>query len=168
MYSVANRICYIRRGSPTLVSVALRIVLASAQLGCERPYRQSWAQCNAVHVEIGCAHVSTVFCGFGVRGLPAERVAGRVAEDVVRYLDAVALDPHLADQVLLPLALSAGGHFSTLKPSGHTETNAAVLKSFLPIHMRSSRSAPAAGDHAATAIDSGCSLAHRILRRASR
>jgi len=79
-------------------------------------------------------HVSTVFCGFGVRGLPAEQVAGRVAEDVARYLDAdVALDPHPADQVLLPLALSAGGHFSTLKPSGHTETNAAVLRSFLPI-----------------------------------
>lgn len=89
---------------------------------------------NAVHVEIGCAHVSTVFCGFGVRGLPAEQVADGVAEDVLRYLDAdVALDAHLADQVLLPLALSAGGHFSTLKPSGHTKTNAAVLKTFVPI-----------------------------------
>jgi len=89
---------------------------------------------NTVQVRIDCAHVSTVFCGFGMPGLPAETVAGRVADEVVRYLDAdVALDIHLADQVLLPLSLAGGGRFSTLKPSGHTETNAAVIGSFFSI-----------------------------------
>lgn len=89
---------------------------------------------NAIHVRVDCARVSTVFCGFGIRGIPAEMVAGRLVHEVERYLNAdVALDIHLADQVLLPLALGAGGRFSTLRPSGHTETNAAVIRDFLPI-----------------------------------
>ena len=89
---------------------------------------------NTLHVRVKCLNVSTVFCGFGIRGVPAETVAGRVADEVERYLAAqVALDSHLADQVLVPLALAAGGRFSTLTPSGHTETNAAVIKHFLPV-----------------------------------
>jgi len=89
---------------------------------------------NTLHVRIDCTNVSTVFCGFGVRGLPAETVAGRVANEVERYLAAeVALDSHLADQILVPLALAAGGRFSTSTPSGHTQTNAAVIRHFLPV-----------------------------------
>ena len=70
----------------------------------------------------------------GTRGVPAERVAGDVAVEVQRYLEAnVAVDAHLADQLLLPLALAAGGSFSTLRPTAHTQTNAAVIRRFLPI-----------------------------------
>jgi len=89
---------------------------------------------NTLHVRVDCINVTTVFCGFGIRGVPAETVAGRVADEVERYLAAeVALDSHLADQMLVPLGLAAGGRFSTLTPSGHTETNAAVIKHFLPV-----------------------------------
>ena len=89
---------------------------------------------NTLHVRVDCLNVSTVFCGFGIRGIPAETVAGRMADEVERYLAAqVALDSHLADQMLVPLALAAGGRFSTLTPSGHTATNAAVIKRFLPV-----------------------------------
>lgn len=88
---------------------------------------------NALHVRLDCEHLTTLFVGFGKRGVTAETVADRVAQQVRRYLDAdVALDAHLADQVLLPLALAAGGRFSTLVPSGHTTTNAAVISRFLP------------------------------------
>ena len=89
---------------------------------------------NVVHVCVGCAHVTTVFAGFGARGVPAETVADRVANEVERYLNAnVVLDAHLADQLLLPLALAAGGRFTTLRPSSHTETNAAVIQRFLQV-----------------------------------
>jgi len=89
---------------------------------------------NTLHVHVGCTNVSTVFCGFGIRGVPAETIAGRVADEVERYLAAeVALDSHLADQILVPLALAAGGRFSTLTPSGHTETNAAVIRHFFAV-----------------------------------
>jgi len=89
---------------------------------------------NVVHVRIDCQNLTAVFAGFGTRGVPAERVAGQVAHDVEQYLDAnVAVDGHLADQLLLPLALAAGGSFSTLPPTAHTATNAAVIGRFLPI-----------------------------------
>jgi RNA 3'-terminal phosphate cyclase (ATP) len=89
---------------------------------------------NVVHVRLDCAHITTLFAGFGARGVPAETVAGHVASDVERYLAAdVALDSHLADQLLLPLALTASGRFSTLQPSTHTQTNAQVIEQFLPV-----------------------------------
>lgn len=91
---------------------------------------------NTVQVRIDSAHVSIVFCGFGTRGVPAETVATGVANQVEQYLRAdVALDAYLADQLLVPLALAAGGKFTTLKPSGHTMTNAEVIKALLPIRI---------------------------------
>jgi RNA 3'-terminal phosphate cyclase (ATP) len=89
---------------------------------------------NAVHVRIECAHISTVFAGFGMRGVPAETIASRLAFQVERYLNAnVVLDTYLADQLLVPLALAGGGRFTTLAPSAHTATNAAVVGTLLPI-----------------------------------
>jgi RNA 3'-terminal phosphate cyclase (ATP) len=99
---------------------------------------------NALHVRIDCTQVTTVFAGFGMRGVPAEKVAGDVVHEVQRYLDAnVAVDRYLADQILLPLALAAGGRFSTLQPSAHTETNAAVIRKFLPLDYEASELEPA-------------------------
>ncbi len=91
---------------------------------------------NTVHVRIDSTHVSTVFCGFGMRGLPAEELAAGLAAEVNQYLRAnVALDSHLADQILIPLALAAGGCVTTMTPSGHTKTNADIIKVFLPIRI---------------------------------
>jgi RNA 3'-terminal phosphate cyclase (ATP) len=89
---------------------------------------------NVVQVRIDNSNVTTVFAGFGMRGVPAEKVAGDVAHEVEQYMNAnVAVDIHLADQLLLPLVLAAGGSFSTLPPSSHTETNAVVIGRFLPM-----------------------------------
>lgn len=94
---------------------------------------------NALHVRIDSANVTTLFAGFGARGVPAETVASRLALEVEQYLNGnVALDTHLADQVLLPLALAAGGRFSTLQPSAHTATNAAIIGKFLPLDYQAS------------------------------
>jgi len=94
---------------------------------------------NVLQVQIDCAEVTSVFAGFGLRGVPAEEVAGGVVEEVERYLEAnVAIDLHLADQLLLPLALASGGVFTTLPPSAHAETNAAVIARFLPLEYTAS------------------------------
>jgi RNA 3'-terminal phosphate cyclase (ATP) len=39
---------------------------------------------------------------------------------------------HLADQLLLPIALAGKGSFNTVKPTLHTRTNAEVIAKFLP------------------------------------
>ena len=65
-------------------------------------------------------------------------VARAVAE-ARRYLDSGApVGQHLADQLLIPLALAGGGRFRTFEPTLHTRTNAEVIERFLPvaIHVR--------------------------------
>jgi RNA 3'-terminal phosphate cyclase (ATP) len=55
---------------------------------------------------------------------------------VQRYLAAgVPVGVHLADQLLLPLALSGGGRYMTLRPSLHTTTNIAVLQKFMALRI---------------------------------
>src|SRR5690606_9591286 len=57
---------------------------------------------------------------YGERGKPAERVAREaIAEARELLAHDVPVGPHLADQLLLPLALSGGGSFRTLSPTDH-------------------------------------------------
>ena len=63
--------------------------------------------------------------------------------EVGRYLDAdVAVDHYLADQILVPLALSAGGAFTTLPLSSHARTNLAIIQHFLPVSTETEELAP--------------------------
>ena len=91
---------------------------------------------NVVSVFIKSARLTEVFTGFGQRGVRAETVASRVVKQVRRYLAAgVPVGDHLADQLLLPLALSGGGSLVTLRPSRHTATNIEVIQRFLEIRI---------------------------------
>jgi len=92
---------------------------------------------NAVVLAIEAEHVTEVFTGFGERGHPAEDVARAAVEAARVWLEAgVPVDEHLADQLLIPMALAGGGSFRTTKPSLHTTTNAEVIQRFvsIPIH----------------------------------
>lgn len=91
---------------------------------------------NALLLEIGCEHVTAVFTSFGERGRSAEEVAREATQAAKTWLDAeVPVDEHLADQLLLPLALAGGGAFRTDKPSLHSTTNAAMIQRFLPVEI---------------------------------
>lgn len=82
-------------------------------------------------------HVTEVFTAFGEQGVSAETVAGRAVKEVREYLAAeVPVGSHLADQLLLPLALAGGGIFRTLAPTPHTMTNIEVLRLFLDVDAR--------------------------------
>ncbi len=92
---------------------------------------------NVVLLELEAEHVTAVFSGFGERGRSAEDVARGAAEQARAWLDSgVPVDEHLADQLLLPMALAGGGSFRTGKPSLHSVTNAAVIEQFLPVQVR--------------------------------
>jgi RNA 3'-terminal phosphate cyclase (ATP) len=53
-----------------------------------------------------------------------------------RYLAAdVPVGEHLADQLLIPMALAGGGEFRTVPLSSHTTTNAALIERFLPVRF---------------------------------
>ena len=87
---------------------------------------------NVVVLEVECEHVTEVFTGFGELRVRAETVAANAAQEAERWLAAgVPVGEHLADQLLLPLALAGAGRFRTVQPSRHTQTNIAVIEQFL-------------------------------------
>jgi RNA 3'-terminal phosphate cyclase (ATP) len=87
---------------------------------------------NVVMIEFESANLTEVFTAFGRRGVRAEAVARQAADAAARYLGAdVPVGEHLADQLLVPLALAGGSAFKTFAPTSHTRTNIEVLKRFI-------------------------------------
>jgi RNA 3'-terminal phosphate cyclase (ATP) len=79
-------------------------------------------------------------CSFalGARGKRAERVADEAVHDLAGVLHGDApIDPWLADQLLLPLALADGpSAVRTAVATSHLLTNADVIRLFLPVNIR--------------------------------
>lgn len=87
---------------------------------------------NVITISVVCDHVTEVFTGFGEKGVRAEVVAERAAREARAWLDAGApVGEHLADQLLLPMALAGGGSFSTVELSSHTRTQIDLLERVL-------------------------------------
>jgi RNA 3'-terminal phosphate cyclase (ATP) len=89
---------------------------------------------NIVNIEVESDHLTEVFTAFGARGKRAEDVAREAARDAKRYLDHDApVDEHLADQLLLPMALAGGGAYLTGPLSLHATTNVETIQRFLDV-----------------------------------
>jgi RNA 3'-terminal phosphate cyclase (ATP) len=88
---------------------------------------------NAVLITLEHEHVTEVFAGFGAKAVRAEAVAQEAIEQAQAYMESdAAVGEHLADQLLLPMALAGGGSFTASTVSMHTITNAEVIGRFLP------------------------------------
>ncbi|ODT98687.1 MAG: RNA 3'-terminal-phosphate cyclase [Planctomycetes bacterium SCN 63-9] len=78
--------------------------------------------------------IPATFVGIGERGKPAETVADEAIDEFLAF-DAVehaAVDPHSADQILLPLALAEGpSEYTVSEVTEHLRTNAATIRAFL-------------------------------------
>ncbi len=93
-------------------------------------------QGNTAFVEIVSEHHTEVFTALGEMGRTSENVAKTLATEVKRYLKAsCAVDEHLADQLLLPLALGLGGVFSCREITEHTRTQALMIETFLAVKI---------------------------------
>ena len=91
---------------------------------------------NALLLELQCGDVCEVFTALGEKGLAAELVAKQLARDVRDFLASRAsVGEHLADQLLLPLALAGGGEFLAAVASSHLRTNIDVIERFLPVSI---------------------------------
>ena len=75
------------------------------------------------------------YSALGRRGKPAEKVAAEAVDKLLAFLETEAVvDEYLADQLLLPLALSKSeSHFITPKVTNHLLTNAATIRKFIPV-----------------------------------
>jgi RNA 3'-terminal phosphate cyclase (ATP) len=78
------------------------------------------------------------FTSLGKLGKPAERVAEEAVDQLLAFVHGdAALDRHLADQLVLPLALAGGpSRFTTEAATQHLLTNAWVVNQFLPGRVR--------------------------------
>ena len=95
---------------------------------------------NVLLLELESEHVTEVFTGFGQRGVGAEEVARDAVRDLREYLAAgVPVGQHLADQLLVPMAIAGSGSFTTLKPTRHTTTNIEVISRFLDLKIEVKR-----------------------------
>jgi RNA 3'-terminal phosphate cyclase (ATP) len=102
---------------------------------------------NIVLIELASAHVTEVFSGFGRHAVRAEKVATDVLKEARDYLQAgVPVGPYLADQLMLPLGVSAwrnaggggraGGSYRTLPIARHATTHLSILQQILDIAVR--------------------------------
>ena len=92
---------------------------------------------NALMITLEHEFVTEVFTAFGEKSVAAEQVAKRVVGEARDYLPSTAaVGEHLADQLLLPMALAVKGgnegSFTCSTISLHT-TNADVIQQFLPV-----------------------------------
>jgi RNA 3'-terminal phosphate cyclase (ATP) len=79
-------------------------------------------------------HLAAGFVGYGRLRYPAEKVADDAADAFEQHLTSKqALDPHLADQIILPLALVPGtSSFTTSQITRHLLTVGWVVEQMLP------------------------------------
>lgn len=91
---------------------------------------------NILTIEVESQLITEVFTGFGEQGVPAEKVAKKTIKQAREYLvsDAV-VGQYLADQLLVPMAMSGGGKFKTMAPTPHTTTNMEIIKKFLDVEI---------------------------------
>jgi RNA 3'-terminal phosphate cyclase (ATP) len=95
---------------------------------------------NALHVHLGFDGLTETFSAFGRKGIRAEQVADDAVDEARAWLAAeVPVGPHLADQLMLPLALAGGGGFRTLAPTGHATTQIESIGQFLDVALRLER-----------------------------
>lgn len=102
----------------------------------KRPVR-SVGPGNIVSLRANFEYCCEIVEAVGTKGVAAERVAGNAVSAMKRYLDSGAVvGEYLADQLLLPLALTCGGSFTMVKPSQHFLTNVAVIQQFINSDVR--------------------------------
>jgi len=77
------------------------------------------------------------FSALGAKGKPSETVADEICQALLaHHASSAPVDEHLADQLLLPLALAAGrSQFRAARITQHLLTNAHIIRSFIPAQI---------------------------------
>jgi RNA 3'-terminal phosphate cyclase (ATP) len=131
---VANLPYHIARRE--LITVGKQLNWDDELLHCEDT-KNSVSPGNLVMIELASSAVTEIVTAFGKLGVSAEDVAKDAAEQARAYMhSSAAVGEHLADQLLLPLALAGGGSFSAVNLNMHAKTNMDVIRQFLPVNFQ--------------------------------
>jgi RNA 3'-terminal phosphate cyclase (ATP) len=89
---------------------------------------------NVVQLWLEYEHIGLMCCAFGMPRRRAEKVAKEAVEGYRQYVRTQApVGVHLADQLILPMALAGGGEFLTLPLSRHSQTQVELIPHFLDV-----------------------------------
>lgn len=95
---------------------------------------------NIVTLEIASEHITEMFTAFGEKRTRSRDVPLPAIEEVQEYLIAnVPVGAHLADQLMIPMALVGGGSFRTLPLTDHSTTNIETIKKFIDIDITTTK-----------------------------
>jgi RNA 3'-terminal phosphate cyclase (ATP) len=129
-----------RQGAAAVAALQRRGIYSHSE---NRPLKSTLSRGTAVFIRAQFENTMAGFSALGERGRPAEQVGEDAAGQLGKFMaGSGALDPHLADQILVPAALLAAGllgdsqpgrtRFTTPEITPHLTTNADVLQRFLP------------------------------------
>ena len=92
---------------------------------------------NCIMLKLCGSGRTTVFTAFGQKGKPSEKVVGEVVKLAEDFLhSSPAVDRFLADQLLIYMAISKTGSFTTNELTTHLTTNIETIKKFLPVDFK--------------------------------
>lgn len=92
---------------------------------------------NLVSLKVHYPKVTEVIESIGAIGISSEQVANKAVEALHRYQSTGApVGRFLADQLLLPLAVAAGGNYLTGPLSEHSRTNIAVIRQMTDVEIK--------------------------------
>lgn len=113
----------------------MSVKLKSAGIESHLPIEEWHAAnpCTVAAVIFRQAPVPPLFFGLGERGKPVEAVADEAVEEAIAFRDArCPIDPHSADQLLLPLVFSsAESEYRTSQVTRHLTTNIMTVRKFV-------------------------------------
>jgi len=91
---------------------------------------------NVLFIDVESEALTEVFCGFGEVGVRAEEVAKSALQSMNDYIAAgVCVGEHLADQLMLLLAIAGRGSYSTVPLTMHSTTHIELIKRFLDVSI---------------------------------
>ena len=95
---------------------------------------------NCIMLRICNSHRTTVFTAFGQKGKPSEKVVGEVVSLAEDFLPSNAgIDRFLADQLLIYMAITKTGCYTTNELTTHLTTNIETIKKFMPVNFKTER-----------------------------
>ena len=114
-----------------------RLARLDSPVNIERIKGESIGQGTFVFLKAEFENVHAGFSALGARGKRAENVADEACRALADFLASnAAVDPHLADQLILPMALAKGeSRFTTSQITRHLTTNIWLVQQFLPVQF---------------------------------
>lgn len=126
--------------SDAIAERELRVARERLGLARDALERKVWDESlgpgNVFMVEMVHEHGTSLFTSFGDKGLRAEQVAEQAIGRALAFHESeAAVEEHLADQLLLPMAIGKGGSFTSTEPSSHARSQAEILRIFLDVDV---------------------------------